>query len=82
MISTIRPSIRALQQINDEKVLAETSKTWSEWVQAINLWSGNKTELWSIAEHLIAKHKLSHLWAATIASYYQIERRRNTAHAN
>lgn len=70
MISTIRPGIRAIKRISDEKVFTETGKSWDDWVEAINLQNGNSEELLAIIEYLMGTYGLTHLWAATIASYY------------
>jgi hypothetical protein len=81
MISTIRPGVRAMQQISDDKVLVETGKTWQEWVDAINLCDGNTRELLSVIECLIGRYGLTHLWASTIASYYLMEQSEEYADA-
>ena len=77
---TIRPGLRAIKQISDEKVQVETGKTWMAWMQAIDRWVGDKAELWPIVQYLTAKYALTHLWATTIASYYLIEQMERDVH--
>jgi hypothetical protein len=74
---TIRPGIRAIKEMSDEKVYTQTGKSLSEWVDEIDCWDGNKRELLSLIEYLMGRHGLTHLWASTIASYYLIDQTHN-----
>jgi hypothetical protein len=58
----------------DDEVRTGTGLCWSEWMNVLDRWDGDKTQSRSIVNYLVQQHHVHYSWARVIALCYLLER--------